>query len=132
MSSQYGYNLDTISNAIWFSYQSNTWQQCWYDDSLSLSIKYQFAKQNNLRGIGIWALGYDNNSNELWGGISDSFSIHENGDLNYDDVINISDVIILVNIILEIEPPNTNADLNNDQQINILDILLIINIILNN
>ena len=53
------------------------------------------------------------------------------GDLNYDENIDILDVVILVNHILspaavELE----GADLNNDSIVNILDIILLINLIL--
>ena len=130
MSSQYGYNLDTISNAIWFSYQSNTWQQCWYDDSLSLSIKYQFAKDEELKGVGIWALGYDEGHDELWGSLYDQFHHDLFGDLNFDNIINVADVIILVNAVLNIEYINI-ADLNEDGTVNIHDVIILVNIILN-
>lgn len=36
-----------------------TWRQIYFDDATSLSDKYDLVNANNLRGIGIWALGYD-------------------------------------------------------------------------
>jgi len=36
------------------------------DDSKSLKIKYQFAKEKNLAGVGMWALGFDDGKHELW------------------------------------------------------------------
>lgn len=58
----------------WYAYfQNNNWHQCWYDDSLSLSYKYQLALAKQLAGIGIWALGYDGPRPELWGAIEDHF-----------------------------------------------------------
>ncbi len=58
----------------WYAYfQNNSWHQCWYDDSLSLSYKYQLALAKQLAGIGIWALGYDGPRPELWGAIEDHF-----------------------------------------------------------
>lgn len=51
----------------WYRYSENSaWQQGWYDDSLSLSLKYDFANQLGLQGVGIWALGYDGDRTELW------------------------------------------------------------------
>ena len=47
--------------------------QGWYDDSLSLSLKYDFAINNNLLGVGIWALGYDGTNPELWDLLSAKF-----------------------------------------------------------
>jgi len=56
-----------------------------------------------------------------------------NGDLNYDNSVDILDVIILVNYILN---PSTieldDADMNNDVNIDILDVVALVNIILSN
>ena len=54
------------SQTPWYNYENTEWYQGWYDDSLSLSLKYDFALENNLKGIGIWALGYDGDNTELW------------------------------------------------------------------
>ena len=54
------------SQTPWYNYENNGWYQGWYDDSLSLSLKYDLALENDLKGIGIWALGYDGNNTELW------------------------------------------------------------------
>jgi spore germination protein YaaH len=45
---------------------SNYYEKCWYDDSLTLSRKYDWILEQKLGGIGIWALGYDNGYPELW------------------------------------------------------------------
>ena len=55
----------------WYRYSSGeSWYQTWYDDSLSLSLKYEYANQAGLRGVGIWALGYDGDRPELWGALA--------------------------------------------------------------
>ena len=132
LSNVYGQNFDYESNAQWLSYQnSSSWMQCWYDDSLSLSHKYQFALDNELAGIGIWALGYDNNDPKMWGAISDKFRNPFFGDINFDGIVNIIDIVILMNMILEIEEINSNADINNDGFINVLDIMEIVFLITN-
>ena len=55
------------------------------------------------------------------------------GDLNYDDSVDILDVILLVNHILS---PATveldGADINNDGSVNVLDVVALVNIILDN
>jgi Glycosyl hydrolases family 18 len=38
----------------------------WWDDVASQTQKYEYVKAQGLRGIGIWALGYDNGRDELW------------------------------------------------------------------
>ena len=53
------------------------------------------------------------------------------GDINQDGSINVSDVVISVNIVLGMSPYNELADLNNDNLINVLDITLGVCSILN-
>ncbi len=62
----YGRLWDDASKTPWYKYQNNGWYQTWYDDSLSLSKKYDFALSKNLGGVGMWALGYDEGSQKLW------------------------------------------------------------------
>lgn len=50
----------------WVAYQGSGWRQLWYDDAESLGHKYQLAKDLDLAGIGMWALGYDTGFPELW------------------------------------------------------------------
>ena len=45
-----------------------------FDDVFTLSKKYDYAMVNGMRGIGVWALGYDNGSTELWNLIERYFS----------------------------------------------------------
>ena len=45
-----------------------------FDDVFTLSKKYDYAMVNGMRGIGVWALGYDNGSIELWNLIERYFS----------------------------------------------------------
>ncbi|MBS1635992.1 MAG: glycoside hydrolase family 18 protein [Bacteroidetes bacterium] len=49
----------------------DTVEQLWFDDSKTLSAKYDFILDNNLSGIAVWALGDDNNKPELWDAIMD-------------------------------------------------------------
>ena len=57
------------------------------------------------------------------------------GDLNFDGIINILDIVNLVNVILGVtENPSEDmlyvADINQDQSIDVLDIVLTVNIVL--
>ena len=59
-----GRNYDSIEQSAWTSYQLTcggvqTWRELYYDDAQSLSAKYDMINYWNLRGMGIWALGYD-------------------------------------------------------------------------
>ncbi len=40
--------------------------QVWFDDNRSIALKFNLAKQHNLKGVGMWALGYDKARPELW------------------------------------------------------------------
>ena len=52
------------------------------------------------------------------------------GDINYDNEINVQDVVLLINIIIGNMSPNNEADINQDNQINILDAVLLVGLIL--
>ena len=54
----------------------------------------------------------------------------QTGDLNNDGFVNVSDIIVIIDIILEYED-NLDIDLNADNILNIQDIMIIIYIILN-
>jgi len=70
----YGRRWSDLYSFPWYAFfNNNNWFQCWYEDSLSLSYKYNLVMQEQLAGIGIWALGYDGARPELWGAIEDHF-----------------------------------------------------------
>ena len=58
------------------------------------------------------------------------------GDVNFDEIVNILDIITIVNFIMGTINPDPSqfsaADLNGDGSVNILDIINVINIILDN
>jgi spore germination protein len=71
MAISYGKVFDQTTKVPWISYMSGTaWRQVWYDDSLSLALKYALVNTRSLAGIGIWALGYDGGRPEIWNGIT--------------------------------------------------------------
>ena len=49
------------------------WRQVWFENGESLSIKYKLAKDTDLLGIGIWALGYEGEEKGPWQAIESSF-----------------------------------------------------------
>ena len=53
------------------------------------------------------------------------------GDLNSDELINVSDIVILVSIILNNESYTYNADINQDGTIDVLDVVMLVGYILN-
>ena len=73
LAQSYGKMWHNSSQTPWYNYQSTEWHQGWYDDSLSLSLKYDLALDNNLQGVGMWALGYDGSNTELWDALESKF-----------------------------------------------------------
>ncbi|MDG1763137.1 MAG: glycosyl hydrolase family 18 protein [Flavobacteriaceae bacterium] len=65
---------NSMTNYFNITYPDNTTKEVWFDDDYTLGKKYDFAITNNLKGIGIWALGYDNGYNELWDVIETKFA----------------------------------------------------------
>jgi len=55
-------------------YEHGTYNQCWYDDPVSLSYKYNMVNIENIAGIGIWALGYDDGLTTAWTAIQNNFT----------------------------------------------------------
>ena len=56
------------------------------------------------------------------------------GDLNFDNQVNVLDIVFLVNFILDESIPNDDqyfaADLNNDSMLDVIDVVLLVNYIL--
>ncbi len=71
----HGREFDQPTGVPWVSYMAGAdWRQLWYDDSTSLSLKYDLVKTKGLAGIGIWALSYEDSGTGMWGSIKSSYS----------------------------------------------------------
>lgn len=80
---QYGRRYDTLEGAAWTAYKRQncsstygcvtTWRQLYYDDATALKQKYDLINARGLRGVGIWALGYDGTRTELYQALKDKF-----------------------------------------------------------
>jgi len=58
---------DDISKSPWLSYiQYGAIKQIYYEDDRSIAEKIKFAKEKNMGGIAIWALGYEGNYRQPW------------------------------------------------------------------
>jgi len=55
-----------VSFKAYFDFSTYTWRMVFTEDANSLGYKYDFAKNKNLGGVGVWALGFDDGKNELW------------------------------------------------------------------
>ncbi len=69
---------DEVSMSRYFLYRiGNDYRQIWFEDSTSLSKKYDWVLSKKLGGVGIWALGYDNGYNDLWHLLAAKFTSQE-------------------------------------------------------
>ena len=61
---------DPVEQTAWTAYYGNyggtqnSWRELYFDDSQALGVKLTAIDGWNLRGAGIWALGYDNNNGD--------------------------------------------------------------------
>jgi chitinase len=68
-----GRRYDSVEQSAWTAYRyrycsscPRTWRELYYDDTESLGVKYDLVNNRDLRGAGIWALGYDGRRTELY------------------------------------------------------------------
>jgi len=82
-SAQYGRLYDPVEGVAWTTYQrqncSTTYgcvtatRELYYDDAQTLAAKYDLVNSYGIRGVGIWALGYDGSRPELYQALKDKF-----------------------------------------------------------
>jgi spore germination protein YaaH len=77
-------NWDAASSTPWMSWWSpasgdpcggnyGQLRELYYDDATSLGAKYDLVNNRNIRGAGMWALGYDHGTTALWKAIGTKF-----------------------------------------------------------
>lgn len=65
---------DDLGKVGWKAYQEDgTWRMFFLEDQKSLGLKYDFAKQKELLGVGMWALGFDEGKGEMWSLLREKF-----------------------------------------------------------
>jgi len=69
----YGRLWDSYSQTPWYRYHTSQWHQCWYDDSVSLAIKFTMTNDSLLQGAGCWALTYDRSYDHIYNAIRRAF-----------------------------------------------------------
>jgi len=66
---QYGRRWDALGRVPWYTWYDTvhkTWRQGYYDDPASLRVKYDLVDNSRLAGVGIWSLGMDTGTADLW------------------------------------------------------------------
>lgn len=67
--------INTRSASKTYVFQNaGTWRQCWISEADELKERYDLVNRRGLRGIGIWALGYDDGSTEFWDAIDEKLT----------------------------------------------------------
>ncbi|MBU0639457.1 MAG: hypothetical protein KKB50_11380 [Planctomycetes bacterium] len=91
----YGVQWEDLSQTPWYRWNDGAnWNQVWFDNAGSLGLKYDLATDNQLQGVGMWALGYDGSRPELWavldahfGGCVGCGDFDGNGSIDGDDLL---------------------------------------------
>jgi spore germination protein YaaH len=78
LAAQHGRRYDSVEQAPWTAYHNDgctgtCFRSLYYDDAASLKLRYDLVNRTNLRGAGIWALGYDGTRPELYAALADKF-----------------------------------------------------------
>jgi len=83
LAAEHGKRYDPTEAVAWTAYKRETctatygcvtsWRQLYYDDVTALKTKYDLVNSKKLRGVGIWALGYDGTRTELYQALKDKF-----------------------------------------------------------
>lgn len=69
---------DPDTRTPWYAWQDgSTWHQVYYDDAESLAHKYQLALDEDLGGVGIWALNHDAPYTDLWDLLETTFGAEQ-------------------------------------------------------
>ena len=63
-----GRRWDAVGQGPYTVYRASDggWRQLYYDDPTSIGLKYDLVVRNALAGTGIWALGMDTGTSDLW------------------------------------------------------------------
>ena len=68
---------DFKAEVPYYSYydtDKKVWRQVYYENERSLREKYDFIRSKKIRGVGLWALGFDGGRPELWDLLEEKFT----------------------------------------------------------
>ncbi len=81
-------DVKSMTNYYFLEFPDSTSLECWFDDDYTLGKKMDLAFSKKLKGVGLWALGYDQGHNEFWSLISDKYAT---------DTLLVSDPVAAIN-----------------------------------
>ena len=76
LAAAYGRRWDSLGQVPWFTYYDSvakSWIEGYYDDSVSLGVKYDMINRRGLAGVGMWHLLMDGGVSELWNLVANKF-----------------------------------------------------------
>jgi spore germination protein YaaH len=76
LAARYGRLWDGVGRVPWFRYYDSgaaSWVEGYYDDTVSLGLKWDMVNQRGLAGTGMWTLLMDAGSQDLWNLIANKF-----------------------------------------------------------
>ncbi len=72
---EYNPYYDALSGSFFFITQEGDKKiMCWYESDISLDLKFKWAMRKNLKGVGFWAMGYDQGAPEIWETVAKNFA----------------------------------------------------------
>ena len=124
-----------ISSTFLFSIVTNDGATLTIDNGVSVFINGEFVNNGTVNNEGYLQFNTLSGSGEITGsGTTFDTSDYTFGDVNFDDTLNILDIVRIIAIIFDTYEPNqiesTLADLNNDGIIDVLDIVVLVDLIL--
>ena len=135
----YNSNFGNLEGPIYIHLGYNNWTEIISPDPLmtyneySGRWEYSFIIPSNLEQINFvfndGQNNWDNNNGNDWNVNVQNVLL---GDVNYDNTLDVLDIILIVSFILNNNENHIEADLNNDGNINLLDIVQLVNTIINN
>lgn len=70
---EHGLRRDLASGTPWYAFRDDQgWRQGWFDDAVSLRLKYRFVRERGLGGVAVFPLAYGDE--EVWSGLRRAFS----------------------------------------------------------
>ena len=71
--SEYSRKWDVSSQTPYYLKDAD--HQVWYEDAVSLGLKYDLVLNRDIAGVAIWALGYDGDQPELWAALEEKLAV---------------------------------------------------------
>lgn len=67
-------DLAEVPFYTYFDADHKVWRQMYFENERSLREKFEYVKSQKIRGVGLWALGFDGDRPELWDLLEKTFT----------------------------------------------------------